>query len=525
MSDVWQPAPPSYVGWQTGGSGFGYYGSPWLNEPVEDEKLPTRPELGVSEPMQQEYAWQQATGPFGPYGGTLPGLAMGGVVLGSWGGAGFVAPARGRYQTYRWMDLHPTIAKIKANYEAAIAAQPVEFKAKNGDDEDPMLDFVKNVFTTNLVWNFKQAAGDQVLSMGWQWWEKVWARDGGKYVFDRLDDCWPDGAKICKYQDGPKIGQFAGIMPRQGWDHLDERKSCIVNINARNNNLYGLSYNESAYDDWVTDNQVRVDEFKLRLKVSEVIPIMKYPPGKTTVVKNGETTEKNNFLVAKDMIANLAQGGGVALQNIRYEPADVQRNPKLAELGLWQLDFYDAGTLAPAINGYIDKHDHLDKRLIRAWRQSERANVESGGGASRADSETHGDTDQNQIAYVDACIVYQMQAIVDDLVMVNGGQAGDVIIAPKPMFDEEQQNSRTVMAAMMASPVFGPPLMRVLDVDDFIKKAGYATIEGSDWSSVLDEQDQQQQEQNKAQLAVMKAKAASTAPAANGNGNRMAGMK
>lgn len=516
---------PNFYGYGPSYGGYGF-GAPWLNQQVESEKLPAKPPQGVSEVMAEEYAWSQQSGPWGPYVG--PGLMMGGAVLGAWGGAGFVAPLRGLYQTYRWMDLHPTLARVKANYEAAIVPQPVEFVAKNGDEQDPMLGFVKSVFTPQLVWKLKQGCMS-APSMGWQGWEVIWGRDGGKYVYDRFDELWPDGLRICKYQDGPLVGQFAGILPRSGNvdQRLTEQKSLVVNVNARNGNLYGWSYHEAAYEDWVTDNQVRVDEFKLRLKVSEVIPIMKYPPGTSDICAGpGQpVVKKNNFLVAQDMIQNLAQGGGVALQNVRYEQADIQRNPKLAEVGLWQLDFYDAGTLAPAITGYSDKHNELDKRLVRAWRQSERAVLESTGGASRADSETHGSSDDKQVEYLDACFVYQLQSLVDNLVIANGGKKGDVQIRNKPFFDSEQQAAQTVINTGLQSPVVAPSLQKMVDFDALAKKAGVPTIEGASWKSLMQQADQQAQEQHDAQIEQMKQPkvlpGAQPTPGQNGGG-RMA---
>jgi hypothetical protein len=144
----------------------------------------------------------------------------------------------------------------------------------------------------------------------------------------------------------------------------------------------------------------------------------------------------------------------VALPSIAYDQADVLSNPDLAKVSLWNLEFMDAGNLAPATAGVVGGQEYDDKQLCRAWRLSERTLVEATTAGSRADSEVQSEGDVLQLEYVDDEIAGQFtEGVLDTWLAVNFGEdaRGSVIVRPAPLQDRKRAVYTAWVTGLMAS--------------------------------------------------------------------------
>lgn len=465
---------------------------------------------GPSAPV--EIARTDPAGKPPPEGEASPGSNYAGPVvsfLGAamvWGGeaGGWLQPPRRSYSTYRQMDLHPMLAKLRSAYDRLRWGE-YEWKKRDDAVSDARLKEVKENFAPLRYGLVSECL--RALVYGWRGGQKVWERDGGAFILDDLIFYEPDRLNICNYEGRPHA--FAGLV----WDddkanRLPPNKSFLFTINGEGGNLYGESYYEAAYDSWASWNRARWDRINLVKKLSGIVPVMKYPHGKSKIDVNG--TEKSNREIALEMLASLKMGMGSAVPNSQYSPDKLQADPNLVKLPTWELEFLDAGNHSPAIMGVVGGQDYDDKSMCRAMRLSERAQIEAVTAGSRADSETHGDTDVSQLESIGGMIAHAFNAqCVDEYLLINHGPeaVGEVYAVQPPLTDRKTAVFREYGKAVQAHPVYGKVLVENTDNEAVFGHLGVPVSKDLNeaFKTAGAEADARQEEERRAKIDGMKA--------------------
>lgn len=401
-------------------------------------------------------------------GGTVPGWRQG--AQGSWN-----FPRRGFYNTYRLMSLNPTINLVKTLILSPIISSQWTFKKR--DDRHRQDDNVPDKWV-NLVADQLQplrpdimASAVRYLDFGFQAFEKVWEIVDGKYVLKKLKPLLPDLTYILDDYHGNYAGvtQNGGTVVTDG--ALGPDKSCVLTWNGEAGNPYGLSRHEAAYDAWTDWLMNRLKDQTLKSKISGILPIGKYRPGQTPITFNEDDSAKtymDNAEIMKQILATVGAGNGVGMPSVDYELEELSRNPGLAKTTPWDLDFYDAGNYAPAMEGYIKSFEYLDKMLFRAWCRPERTGIE-GQHAARADSKQHTENSDVDSEVIDDDIAHQLNTkVVDDILVLNFGEKarGKVYIKPAPLVDSKIDIFLAMLNGIMADPYLARTMIRGIDIDD-----------------------------------------------------------
>jgi hypothetical protein len=434
------------------------------------------------------------------YGGGSIAVAFAGAVMNWDGSGGWTPPVRGLYSTYRAMDLQPTLARARGHYYGRIVSSKWDFRPpdqKPGPAAKRRADKAAAVFGPLR----REFIGENLrsLSLGWRGGEIVWQPRDGRLDVVGLPASEPDGLVICKYKLG---GAFAGLTYNGADERLDERKSWVFTLDGWGGNLYGQSYHDAAYDsycDWLRGRWTRSG---IGRKLAGILPVLKYPPGQTEV----GGVLKDNAEIARQILASLGLGNGVAVPSLAYDQADVAANPELAKVTLWQLDFMDAGNLAQATEGVVGGHEYDDKQLCRAWRLSERTLVEATTAGSRADSEVQSEGDVLQLEYVDDEIAGQFsEGVLDAWLVINFGEdaRGSVVVRPAPLADRKRAVYTKWVDGLLASSLANKVIAAAdnkavfdhLEIpvdDDLNEQVKAAADEASDLPAVPDDPEQQQ---------------------------------
>lgn len=427
-----------------------------------------RPQLGRS--PQAGTAW-------GGFGGGYAGgnilLQIAGTSGLCWDGQSFRQPPRYSDATYALMDLHPTLTLVRALITAPIQASKWNYLKRDDAVPAEKVDRVKRQLEPLRRRTVREAL--RALTHGRWPFEKVWEVREGTYWLSDLVSLPAESWSVCRYD---RTGKFAGVTATgRPEDRLDERKSWLCVNDMRGQNLWGQSRHEAAYEPWCDWNRTRLDAMKLRSKVSGIIPLLVYPPGTSLV----DGKEVDNAEIARQMLAALPLGVGTYFPGYAYGAEEIAANPNLAKVTSWQLDFYDAGNMGPAIDGFIQEREYDDKLLVRAWCRPERSVLEATTSGSRADSVSHSDNAILDTENVDDEIADQLNhgpdgtgGVVDDILVINGGpdDAGAVFIEPAPIEDKRLGVFKDLLGQFLADPQFRAQLINATDKPAMLEALG-----------------------------------------------------
>jgi hypothetical protein len=382
-----------------------------------------------------------------------------------WTGEGFTPPPRSAWSTYRLMDLHPTLAKCRATYYGRLLSSKWDWKKREDSVSDRWLKAVKEQFDPLRHRVIGEAL--RALTFGHRGFQKVWGTDGGRLVIEDLIAYEPEEVAVCHVEGRPH--EFGGLaFNHDKTDVLRPNKAWLFNIDGWGGNLNGAPYHDAAYDVWCDWNRGRWARIGVGKKLSGILPILKFPPGTSNVSTEsgqGSGTVENDQ-IARQILAALGLGNGVAIPSFGFENDEIANEPALAKATPWDLDFYDAGSHSTATGGIVGAQEYDDKQLCRAWRLSERALIEATTSGSRADSEQHTETDVLQLEAVDNEIARQFSAgVVDDYLVLNYGEKarGAITCEPTPLADKKSAVYLKHVEAVNADPVMGPVFRKSVD--------------------------------------------------------------
>jgi hypothetical protein len=381
------------------------------------------------------------------------------------------------------------------------------------------------------------------LQMGWQGFERVYdIQRGGPqgrplYTLKKLKPLLHEITQILV----DRQGNYAGLLAEGELGVLLPNKSWIVSNEVEAGNLYGMSRHEGSFDPWIDSQYSRVRRAMLAMKLSGIVPVIKYRPGKSPAVggkllmDDGQTPAMDNEEIAVKILNSLFGGKGVVVPTTEYTDEALQSNPKLAESTSWSIEFMDAGNYSTAMAGMIAESEYTDKNKVRGWRWPERAVLEATTAGSRADSQSHTssisldlellDNDQaDQITQGQP--THNVPGVVDELLALNFGEQarGTVKIVPAPLSDPKVELYTKMIEAVMANSTLAPVFAKVADWGDIyahmdIKIAGEGDLT-KEIPSLIDEAVKAAAEAKKPPIKPGGTEQGSSG-GQNGNGNRM----
>jgi len=281
---------------------------------------------------------------------------------------GFSAGVSGTYATYRQMRSNPTVALARAVAIAPLRTASWSVEAKRGSEDETIKEFIQEEM--NKHWKSFLKDILFALDYGWAPFEKVWSLDQeGRLVYRKLKPLLVDRTVILTDRITGVFTGFRNIA-------VDLSSDCcfLFTYDKEAGNLYGRSRHEniraSAWTQW---NTVMERYGKYITKVSGIIPMIRYPPGKSI---DASGSEIDNFDIAKKVLANLGSGLGVTMPNelMRWAEDAVKSGVDIAKLEAWIISFLEAkGNHGRQFNETLR---HLESLMMRGWLVPERAAIE-----------------------------------------------------------------------------------------------------------------------------------------------------
>jgi len=290
---------------------------------------------------------------------------------------------RGRFNTYRRMRANPTVALART-----VATAPVKMAAYSVEKDDETSEEIQIFIKNQIDRLWPQLIEDLMWSLdyGFQSFEKVWevkpVDSVLRLVLGRLKALAPDQVEV---RADNKFGNFVGIT--QDGVELNVDKCFHYVYDGEPGNYYGRSRHENIREfAWFPWTQVALKQLKYMAKIAGVIPMIKYPIGKSRDATGAETT---NFEIAEAILKSLGSGKGVAMpQELAAWARDMSRQGIDPEAyAAWHISFLE--TKGQHGKGFVDSLRHYESLILRGWLVPERAATEGQFG-TKAEASTHG---------------------------------------------------------------------------------------------------------------------------------------
>lgn len=376
------------------------------------------------------------------------------------------APA-GTYATYELISGHPTASFVIAAAHAAILSAGWSTEA----DERATPEMTKavadafNPHRTTLLGELLRATefGKRAIEM-------VWQEAGGYLTIDKFKSLNPDDA-FTTIEVSPDTGCYAGL--RQGRIFIPAVNTLLYSYGKRHEHDYhGRSRHENIRElAWWPWLQTLESGNRLDQKISGIIPIVHYPSGDG---EDANGSPVSNYSLSLGVIANIGRGRGVSLPNLTGAADDPRAAAELAKKSLWDVDFYDAGNIATAQSGIIEKLRYLDSLIVRGWLMPERAIIEGQFG-TKAEAESHGDVAIQiaELLYGNIVACINRHAVRRFLALNFGEQCRDwVRLVPTALADDQKAFFRQLYNNLLANPSVGDLVIAMTDTDAVMDEAG-----------------------------------------------------
>ena len=383
-------------------------------------------------------------------------------------------PAGVSYDTYRAMRKHPTIALARALTVAPIVAGQWSTKAMPGASNDAVELIEINLFP--LRSQIMEQALLSGIDFGWQAWEKVFILKDNRIRLKKLKPLLPDITDILVV---PATGAFAGFIQRFN-TKLELSQSLLIPWRAEGTNWYGeplLENTRVPYNSWfeVDSGAARYDK-----KVAGAHFLVRYPPGSTIV----EGIEKDNFMIAKDLLGALESSGSVTIPALPIKYVE-RLNEQTGSS--WQIELLS--DKSPKQPSFINRLEYLDKLIVRSLLWPERALLEGKFG-TKAEASIHAGAAITNMELMDEFVTRHINwHLVDQLLALNFGEKarGTVQLQSSPILDEKQQFLREIFLAVFKDPVGFAEMVEHLDFEALFDRLGIPALSTTETGSVVDE--------------------------------------
>lgn len=371
----------------------------------------------------------------------------------------------GTEPVYRLMLQQQTIALARYIVTGPVRASAWDMTWDDSISEgDPAVRWVKD----NILPLRRNVIREAVrcVDFGWQPFGIRWDIRDGKYVPEPRP-LLPDATVVL--QD--KNGRFAGVENdgEKGEPvKLNDLESWAPSLDGEAGYAYGRSRLENlrttAWAPWL-NTAMRMRE--MEAKLSGIIPIVSHAPNG---YQDDDGTYVNYADGANTVLQELPQGRGVRLEAL-FDPREIiEKAPELADklskLKVIDVDFYDAGSVSPAVTGIISLLEYWDKQLFRGMLRPERAGLEAVAAGSRADSEQHTETGAADSEAIDADLTQSFdEHVVRTALRLNFGEAKarKIHVISTPLLKWKQQVFREMLGRLASIPEIAVDVWNYLD--------------------------------------------------------------
>ncbi len=371
------------------------------------------------------------------------------------------APA-GTLETYRQMLGDPTIALVRAVTMSPIVAGTWSFVAQEGAP-DEWVEFIEGQLES--MRSHIVTAAIRYLDFGWAGFEKVFDFRDGKIILRKLKPLLHDITNIRIEKD---TGQFAGFKQHDASGQkieLPVEKSLLFTNDREGDNYYGRARLENLRETWSWWRQANNGAARYDRKIAGVMPVVHYPPGKSTD-KSG--VQRDNYEIASLLLGSIAAGKGIAAPNDYQKALDESDGPERRQ---WIIELLeDKGGRQPT---FSDRLRYLDSQKFRGYLRPERSALEGQSG-TKAEAETHGDLGLTDGELIHHDIVRTLNwHVIDQLLVLNFGEVarGAVHIVPAPLRDSTTAMAAELIKEWAKSPDGREDLRLHLDFDTIMDLA------------------------------------------------------
>jgi hypothetical protein len=367
----------------------------------------------------------------------------------------------GTYETYRRMRSDPTISLARA--AALTPVKRMKWAVEGAEDApEDRVDFVRDV----VEWMLPKLIDDilRMVDFGFQVLEKVWARDGGRLVLERIKPLSPDSVR-------PLLDKATGrlIGARQGGVDLPMSKVVWATYDGECDDPWGRSRHENvrefAWHPW----REAVKKFGTYVsKHAGIVPIIMYPPG-TSEDSKGQTVD--NFEVARRAIDAITAGRGMTMPNVLSPWAEdlVRKGASAKDLAAWRLELL--GSPSGAGSEIVEGLRYYDSLKLRGWLVPERAATEGQYGTKAEASEHHDLAVDIAEELADLVVAIVNEQVVDPLLVYNFGEEaeGTVYVCVGGVSEEDKAWFRSLVKDILTANPDMVPLW--LSIDSVIDMA------------------------------------------------------
>jgi hypothetical protein len=367
---------------------------------------------------------------------------------------------------YRMMARQQTLALARYIVTGPIRASIWDYTHDDSIDKgDPAIRWLKDNILSLRRKVMREAL--RAVDYGWQPFAIPWTIRDGMYCPD-VRPLLPEATTVMQDQSGAFAGlENAGEFGKA--TQFNDLESWAPTLGGEAGYAYGSSRFENvrttAWAPWL-NTVMRVRE--LEAKLSGIVPIVSHPPG-------GYKDDDNNsveYATEADTILNeLPHGRGVRIETA-LDVAQLLEYPefaaKLAELKLFDVQFLDAGSVSPALVGFISLLEYWDKQLFRGMLRGERAGLEAVAAGSRADSEQHTETGAADSESIDADLTESFdEGPFRTALRLNFGddKARRIHIISTPLQTWKKQIFREMLTRLVSIPDIAVDVSRSLDMD------------------------------------------------------------
>lgn len=396
----------------------------------------------------------------------------------------YIPPVYGNYNTYRLMADQPTINQAISLFRDPILSGLVRLEKSDDSVPDEWVDLVSKQVMPQMQMILMAAL--ESIKFGFQPFEKIWSIVDGQY-WCMLRPMVQDYTQIWI---SVQNGRFAGLSYHGEEDILPPNK-CLVVSNEPQTGPYGKAMLDRTYEPFLAWQRTRIDQRKLRDKLAGILPILYYPPGKQPGNNPDGSDSTDNKDIATSILNSVGKGFAVTLPSAQFSPVEIARQPKLATTSLWHMDFYDAGSLAPAQVGNIEELEYNDVLFFRALSLPERSGqAGKHGGGTNAESETQSEGSVLSKETTAAAIAYQLSSgnpfygirgWIDDILLYNVGQraVGKVFLKFAPLADYKLKYKSEIIKQALTQPTpASSAFFNTIDVNKALSDFGFELVEG-----------------------------------------------
>ena len=386
---------------------------------------------------------------------------MFGTLLGM---TGFGVPEAGEYSLYRQMRCNPTLALARSIATAPMRAAGWSF-GENEDAPKDAKDRIAAVLEPMRDWILHNCLYG--LDYGWAPFEEVWEYEDGWLTPAKLKPLLVDCTEILRDKT---TGVFKGLAADGGSTPLPVNKSFVYSYDTEAGNMYGRSRFENCRGVWNARSKLTERQGQYVEKVSRIIPMLWYPPGKAD---DESGTSQETFEIAKIIVSNAAQGKGIILPNELAPWAEeyMRKGFDPSKIRPWQLEFL---TVSVALgNEFVEQGRYMDSQLMRGYLVPERAGIEGQFG-TKAEAEAHTDIVLFEGQWVLNDLIRHLNwYIVDQILALNYGEAtrGSVWIEAEPVVNEIVTFMRDLIKQVIGGDTIDV-LERWVDLEQWLDQIG-----------------------------------------------------